>query len=367
MHLSRIPSGLRYYTGEAARLRRAIEDCAISVFDGWSYEEIITPTVDYYSLFEQGMGAEAHAAFRFTDTDGRMLALRPDVTSSAARASVTLLSQQPRPLRLCYAASVFHQQPRTPAEWRRESTQVGCELIGSAGVVADIEPLLIVNEVLKRLGLDKSFCITLNNVEIFNGIAENLQLDQNSRDRLRQLIDVRDASGLAALLESLKVDTSERDRFVRVTMLSGKRSILDEAKKVITNPRSVAALDRLRQTWETIEALGLTNSFEIDLGDVSALDYYTGVLFKVYVRGAGNRVGRGGRYDRLTATFGRAERAIGFVLDLDALTDVIARADSNISCRESGGSADIDARDPIGGLRDALQRRAKDERVRLVL
>jgi ATP phosphoribosyltransferase regulatory subunit len=367
MHLSRIPSGLRYYTGEAARLRRAIEDCAISVFDGWSYEEIITPTVDYYSLFEEGMGAEAQAAFRFTDMDGRMVALRPDVTSSAARASATLLSQQPRPLRLCYAASVFHQQPRTTAEWRRESTQVGCELIGSAGVVADIEPLLIVTEVLKKLGLDGSFCITLNNVELFNGIAENLQLNQNSRERLRHLIDVRDASGLAELLDGLNVNASERDLFVHVTRLSGKRAILDKAKNVITNSRSVAALNLLRQTWETIEALGLADSFEIDLGDVSALDYYTGLLFKVYVRGAGNRVGRGGRYDRLTSTFGRAEPAIGFVLDLDALTDVIARTESNIGRRESCGSADIDAHDAISALRGALHRRAKDDRVRLVL
>ena len=99
MHLSKLPSGLRYYTGQAARLRRSIEDCAISVFDGWSYEEIITPTVDYYALFEQGMGAaEAQASFRFTDADGRMLSLRPDITSSVARVAATLLADNKRPL-----------------------------------------------------------------------------------------------------------------------------------------------------------------------------------------------------------------------------------------------------------------------------
>jgi ATP phosphoribosyltransferase regulatory subunit len=210
-------------------------------------------------------------------------------------------------------------------------------------------------------------CITLNNVEIFNGIAENLQLDHNSRERLRELIDVRDASGLSELLDSLGVNAADRDLFVRVTRLAGKRSILNEAKKVITNSRSLAALNRLRQTWETIEALGLADSFEIDLGDVSALDYYTGLLFKVYVRGAGNRVGRGGRYDQLTSAFGRPEPAIGFVLDLDALTEVIARADSSISRRDSNRSVEIDARDLITGLRNGLQRRARDERVRLVV
>src|SRR6266403_3977836 len=113
--LSRIPSGMRYYIGDEARLRGAVEKSAMSVFDGWSYEEMSTPSVDYYDLFEQGMGAEAHRAFRFTDNDGRMLALRPDITSSVARAAATLLAERNRPLRLCYAASVFKQQQQSHA------------------------------------------------------------------------------------------------------------------------------------------------------------------------------------------------------------------------------------------------------------
>lgn len=327
MELSRIPSGLRYYTGDVAHLRRAIENTVISVFESYGYEEIITPTVDYYALFEKGMGAEAHTAFRFTDSDGRMLALRPDVTSSVARAAATLLAQKPRPLRLCYAAPVFHQHTRTAAEWRRESTQLGCELIGESGVEADVEPLLIVAETLKRVGLVEKYCLTLNNVEVFNGIAEHLALSNDPREQLRTLLDARDTSGLMTLLDELHVDEKEREMFARVTRLSGKRAILDEARQVITNPRSRAALDRLEQIWDAIEARGLAELFEIDLGDVSGLDYYTGLLFKVYVEGAGFRVGRGGRYDQLTSAFGSAEPAVGFVLDLDALTDVLASAD----------------------------------------
>ena len=124
---------MRYYIGGEARLRRTVEDTAMSVFDGWAYEEVITPSVDYYSLFEQGMGhAEAHRAFRFTDTDGQLLALRPDVTSSVARAAATLLAVRtvsPFASLLCRAG--FRQQQQSHAEWRRESTQLGCELIGT--------------------------------------------------------------------------------------------------------------------------------------------------------------------------------------------------------------------------------------------
>ena len=334
MQLSRIPNGLRYYTGDAARLRRAIEYRAISVFADHSYEEIITPTVDYYALFEKGMGAEAHTAFRFADRDGRMLALRPDVTSSVARAAATLLAHKARPLRLCYVAPVFHQQARTTAEWRRETTQLGCELIGANGIEADVESLMIVAETFKRLELAEKYCVTLNNVEVFNGVAEHLALSDEAREQLRGLIDARDTSGLMALLTELRVDEKEREMFARVTRLSGRRLILDEARGVVTNPRSRAALDRLEQIWNFIEAEGLAGRFEIDLGDVSGLDYYTGLLFKIYIEGAGFRVGRGGRYDQLTSAFGPAEPAVGFVLDLDELTEVLAGDATNALGRE---------------------------------
>ncbi|MGH9906729.1 MAG: ATP phosphoribosyltransferase regulatory subunit, partial [Pyrinomonadaceae bacterium] len=173
--LSGVPSGMRYYFGREAHLRRTIEETAMSTFAGWSYEEITTPSVDYYSLFEHGMGqTEAQRAFRFTDNDGQLLALRPDVTSAAARAAATILAERERPLRLCYAAHVFRQQTKSHAEWRRESTQVGCELIGAASNIADLEMLAVAAELLQRLNLDGSYSITLNDVRIFNGVAERL-------------------------------------------------------------------------------------------------------------------------------------------------------------------------------------------------
>lgn len=299
---------MRYYIGAEARLRRRIEDAAMSVFEDWSYEEVITPSVDYYDLFEQGMGpTEAQRGFRFTDNDGRLLALRPDVTSSVARIAATLLADRPRPLRFCYAAPVFKQQPQSHAEWRRENTQLGCELIGSGGVEADLEVLRLAAEILSRLDLQSSYCITINHVEIFNGIAAQLDLDSPAREQLRRLIDTRETA------------------FLQLPQLTGKRDVLQAAREVISNDRSLAGLNVLEDLWFEIESLGLQNEFEIDLGDVPSLDYYTGLTLKIFVHGAGASVGRGGRYDRLTGNFGRAEPAVGFVLNLDALTEVVGR------------------------------------------
>ena len=321
---SRIPAGMRYYIGDEARLRRNVEDVAMSVFQGWNYEEVITPSVDYYDLFEQGMGErEAQRGFRFTDNDGRLLALRPDVTSSVARMAATLLSDRPRPLRFCYAASVFRQQTQSHAEWRRENTQLGCELIGMDGKLADLEVLRVAAEILSRLELRSNYCITINNVEIFNGVAADLNLEPPAREELRRLIDTRQGAELQRFLQDC--GAGEARAFLRPTQLTGKREVIQAARSVITNARSVAALDSLEALWTAIESHGLQDSFEIDLGDVSSLDYYTGLSLKIFVHGAGSSVGRGGRYDGLTGSFGRAEPAVGFVLNLDALTEVLGR------------------------------------------
>lgn len=316
---------MRYYIGAEARLRRTVEDVAMSVFGAWNYEEVITPSVDYYDLFEQGMGQrEAQRGFRFTDNDGRLLALRPDVTSSVARMAATLLADRPRPLRFCYAAPVFRQQTPSPAEWRRENTQLGCELIGVGGKPADLEVLRLAAEILSRLNLRSRHCITINNVEIFNGVAANLNLEAAAREQLRRLIDTREAAELRRFLQPY--DDEEARAFLEPTHLTGKRDVIVTARKTISNSRSQAALNELEELWVEIESLGLESTFEVDLGDVSSLDYYTGLSLKIFVDGAGSSVGRGGRYDGLTGSFGRAEPAVGFVLNLDALTEVLGRS-----------------------------------------
>lgn len=356
---------MRYYLGAEARLRRSVEDTAMSVFEGWSYEEVLTPSVDYYALFEQGMGqTEAQTAFRFSDSDGQMLSLRPDVTSSVARVAATLLAERDRPLRLCYAAPVFRRQQHSHAEWRRENTQLGCELIGVSGEAADLEVLLVAAEILKDIGLADSFCITINDVGIFNGLLKQLSAAQSqSHETLRRPIDTRDRGELKSFLDRNCDNASVREALYKLTELTGKQEILADARRVITNPDSVAALDRLGRLWEIIESLGLDNSFEIDLADVSSLDYYTGISFKVFIQGVGYRVGRGGRYDGLTANFGSSEPAIGFVLSLDSLVEMLGQ---NTSLNGKAAPAQsIEARELQEAFLTAVTERSRKQRIRI--
>jgi len=121
----------------------------------------------------------------------------------------------------------------------------------------------------------------------------------------------------------------------------------------------------LEALWSVIEAVGLQGTFQIGVGYGSSLDYYTGLNFKVIVRGAGSRVGRGGRYDSLIANFGRSEPAVGFVLDLDALTEVVSREEFSLPGNNGREVNLLSGEDIAATLAAAQKKRESDERVRI--
>jgi ATP phosphoribosyltransferase regulatory subunit len=360
---------MRYHSGAETRLLREVERAVMSVFDGWGYDEIATPAVDYYALFERGMGhEEASRAFRFTDTDGRLLALRPDVTSTVARAAATLFAGRPRPLRLCYAEQVFVQRTRSHAEWRRQGRQLGCELFGAVGAVAELEILAVAAEVLETLGLKGRYKLTINHAGVFNGLAEQLGLGAGEREELRRLIDLRDTAGLGSLAVAGAGGMGEAAAIAaRLSRLSGGRSALGEARELLTGGESLAAVSELERLWEVIERLGLSESFVLDFGDVSRLDYYTGLVFKIYIEGSGTRAGGGGRYDELTASFGQREPAVGFVLDLDALARALGRGGAGGDEEVVETSTETAGQPVADVMLEALRRRREGARVRLTL
>ena len=320
--LSKIPPGVQYIFDGEVRRRRYIEREVMQVFSGWSYAEIILPIFDYADLFSLGMGKEqSEMTYRFTGRDGKLLALRPDLTSLVARTIATRFRTSARPIRLSYSGEVFRwDEPRGGRQY--EFHQIGLEHIGSDRLEADTEVIVIAIEALRRLGLE-GFTITLSHVDFFNGIAERLALEDEERKRVRDLIDRKQVEQINRFLEPY-ADAESRAGFSRLMTLAGKSEILDEARQLVTNEKSVAALDDITHVYRIAEELGIDGFVDIDLGDVGELDYYTGLTFKIYAPGLGVALGSGGRYDHLLEKFGAPEAAVGFSLCLDWLAQLLA-------------------------------------------
>jgi ATP phosphoribosyltransferase regulatory subunit len=326
--LTKIPAGVQYFFDEEVKLRRHIEQQAMSVFAGWSYDEIILPMFDYHDLFARGMGDEAAArTYRFTDRDGALLALRPELTSLVARTVATRFKAKPRPLRLSYSGEVFrYDEPTERAA--REFHQLGVEHIGEPNIVADVEVLLVAAELLASLGLN-GFRIALSHADFFNGVSEYLNLNDDQRTELRRLIDRRNRQALDQFLQqhAPQVEAERRAEFSRLTQLAGGAEVLTQAAQILRNERSLAAIAHLQAVHQTLSALGLAEHFDIDFGDTGGQEYYTGLLFKAYVPEWNVAVGAGGRYDKLIENFGAAEPAVGFSFALDALAGAVAKHD----------------------------------------
>ena len=366
--LTKIPAGVQYFFDDEVRLRRRVERSAMEVFAGWSYDEIILPIFDYHDLFARGMGAEkAERTYRFVDRDGALLALRPELTSLVARTVATRFKDKLRPVRLCYSGEVFrYDEPTERAA--REFHQLGVEYIGQPSIVADIEVLLVATEVLTALGL-MGFRIALSHVDFFNGVADFLQLDETRRAELRGLIDRRNSRALDQFLDdhAASVEQWRRDGFSQLIQLAGKQEALDAARHILLNGRSRAAIDHLAAIYATLETLGLSDCFTIDLGEAGGLEYYTGVTFKVYVPDWGVEVGGGGRYDNLIGHFGEPEPAVGFSFALDGLVGAIAHH-NGLTAQPATSEAqriECSAMDPAESFRQARAARQQAKQVKI--
>lgn len=320
--LVQVPPGVQCFVGEEARLRRAVEEQVVGVFEGWDYEEIIPPLFDYADVFA---GADLAAqTYSFVGRDGSLLALRPDFTSLLAKIAAGRLAGRPLPLRLYYSGEVLRYEP--PRAGRRsELFQMGLEHLGGDPRAADCEVLAIAAECLERLGLT-GWVLALGHVGVFNGLLAGAPMEASHRQRLRDRVESKDTAGVDEAAGAAGLAPEVRAALVRLTSMAGDPSILDEAEGALRAwPATREALAELRGVVAALEKGGLRGRLAVDLGEVRGLDYYTGLVFRAYAPGLGFEAGGGGRYDALLARFGRPLPAVGFMLGLDRLALLLER------------------------------------------
>lgn len=329
--LTQIPRGTQILIGPAVRRRRALERVVFSVFEGWSYDEVIPPMFDYLDVFVRGMGQELEdRIYRFIDREGNVLALRPEFTSLVAKAAATRLSGAPTPLRLSYAGEVLRFETPKGGQ-QREFAQIGIEHYGGVPERADVEVLLVCMEGLSRLGVG-DYQINLGSVDFFGGLIDGLRVDEHRVGELRERLDVKDQDGLERVVATFDSDRTTRDLLCELPHLSGGREVIGRARRMTQSPRSLRALDHLDSICAILEDLGkedldLGGHLTVDLGEVRGFDYYSGILFRAYVPGLGFEVASGGRYDGLPAQFGYDVPAVGFSYSVDRLEQVVQDSD----------------------------------------
>lgn len=308
------PEGTRDRLFAECRDRRRVQSALTAQFRRRGYAEVSTPEVEFYDLFLQsGNPMPQEAMLKLIDRSGKIMVMRPDCTAPIARVAATKLQAMPLPQRLYYDQTVF----RSGAEHRGGSSEIaqcGVELIGAAGGKADLEMVALAVDALRSCGVAR-FHVELGHAGFFRALAGRMDMDGETVEQMRQLIEGKNFAALNDLLEPYQ-GRSAYAALKRLSRLFGGVEVLDEAEALAGEHET---LEYLRSLWTELEAAGYGNYLRFDLGLVHQIDYYTGVVFRGYVEGAGNAVLSGGRYDGLAAAFGRSAPATGFAIDVDAV------------------------------------------------
>jgi ATP phosphoribosyltransferase regulatory subunit len=287
-------------------------------FTRWGYQEVISPTFEYYDNLAVGASAELRRSmYRFIDAQGQTLALRADFTPQVARMAATKLFDRPMPLRCFYVGSLFRRE-EPQAGRKREFTQTGVELIGADTPTADAEVVALSVAALEALSVHE-FQINLGQMTFFHALTAGLP--EEFLGPIRDAIDHKNHARLNEALAQAAVSGNQRDLLQRLPDLIGGPEILEEGRQLSTGLarrfEAHAALDRLDEVYRLLHGFGIVDRVILDLSEVRGMDYYTGITFRGVAPGLGWPLVSGGRYDALIAQFGRPMAAVGFGLGIE--------------------------------------------------
>lgn len=318
------PDGVRdIYRNECLR-KTAVQDGIKKVFHLYGYEDIETPTFEFFDIFNKERGSvTSQEMFKLFDRDNHTLVLRPDATPAIARCVAKYFMDTDVPLRLCYRARTFINNSSYQGRLK-ETTQTGAEMIGEDGPQADAEMIAIVITALKSAGL-KEFQVELGQVEFFRGLAEEAGMDEGTQEELRELIENKNYFGVEELLEERPMKEGLKEVFLKLPQLFGPLNNISSLKSLTDNERALKAIRRLEEVQEILEVYGMAEYVSYDLGMLSKYQYYTGIIFKAYTYGMGDYVVTGGRYDKLLVQFGTDRPAVGFAIVVDRLMQALSR------------------------------------------
>lgn len=323
-YVIRTPEGTKDTLFEECAAIRQLQNRLMQDLRRRGYQEAMSPALEYFDVFERADGAlEQESMFKFTDRNGRLVVLRPDLTTPMARIAASKVPDQLFPLRLSYCQKVFRAVALNSGK-PAEVLQVGAELMGAQGLMADLDALSTALEAIRRCR-PRLFRLEIGHAGIFKRLIRLLELEEDKAEEIRRLIESKSFAALGDAIEPYADHPAYR-ALKAMPLLFGGAEVLEEARALTDDEEVLAAVGYLEQLLEVLKQAGLADQVMLDLGLVHEIDYYTGIMFNGYAEGAGSAVLSGGRYDGLCEKFGKNLPAVGFAIDVEALAQGIPQA-----------------------------------------
>ena len=328
--------GMRDLIGEEAQTFTQIILKARETSSLYGYKEVITPHVEPLELLSAKSGEEIRQRmFIFKDLGERLVALRPEFTASIARLTTTSLKNEPKPLRLFSVGTVYRYDEPQRGRYR-EFWQSNFELMGSPKPEADAEIILLTNNLMGSLGLH-GYAFKIGHIGVIRGILSQDGVDEKTQNAVLQRMDKKEYDAAFKLVESDKC----RSMLEGLLKIRGNDWLdtVEQIQSYVSNyEKAKIAVENLGEVLKLV-AESTNVNITVEPAFARGLEYYTGMIFEIYIPGLDIALGGGGRYDRLIEAFGgESTPAVGCAHGIDRVaiavftqkTTVVAKKEKKV-------------------------------------
>ena len=280
-----------------------------TLYQKYGYRQFKMSKFEEYDLYVRNKDfLVSDGVITFMDTDGRLMALKPDVTLSIIKNSRDLPGCVEK---LHYSENVYRISGSTRTF--KEIMQTGLECIGDVDLYNLCEVVALASESLRLIG--EKHVLELSHMGVVAALVDALKLDGETRGEVLKCIGAKNADGVRKLCPGLAIDGV----LALIAAHGAPEKVIASLRPWCVDAGAKSALDELAAVTDMLAASGSGADVEIDFSIVNDMNYYNGIVFQGYISGIPSCVLSGGQYDKLMQRMGRSSRAVGFALYLDLL------------------------------------------------
>lgn len=280
-----------------------------SLYEKLGYKKYKMSKFEEYDFYlENKSFLKSKNIITFNDLNGKLLALKPDVTLSIVKNSGKGAQK------LYYTENVY----RIKSGQYKEIMQVGLEYMGNVDSYTASEVISLAAQSLEAIS--DSYALDISHMGFISGLLDELSLSDSDYGKLLELISRKDAHEIKAMCEASGADENLTDKIIAMaTLYGGFSDILPKCRDLSVNERTEDAVRELQELYGILKATGCDKNINLDFSIVNDMSYYNGVIFQGFINGVTGSVLSGGRYDNLLAKLGKSIGAIGFAIYTDML------------------------------------------------
>lgn len=285
------------------------------IFEQAGYKKYRMGRFEEYNLYAENkdfLGGEK--VITFTDLDGRLLALKPDVTLSIIN---NTRATRENPEKLYYIENVYRECKESHTY--KEISQMGLEYIGDIGEAGIVEVIDLAAQTLSKIS--PRYILEISHMDFVLELLNEYAMEDIDRIKMIKQIRNRNIDGIMETGKRARISQEQIDAICKIPSLQGNvDQVIRRARPLVQNEKMGMALDRVETIYKALIAKDPKAKVKLDLSTINDIDYYNGVIFKGYIEGTARSVLAGGQYDRAMRLFEKDVDGIGFALYLNEIS-----------------------------------------------